>query len=299
MEDSDIVHETIQAILAKHGEAPDISALTSAERNVLLVNQAHYLVGNGGFQFLFEREIPGDPDHQLMATAHAEVGAKRGAAAFEKALAGFLGIKPTSVIGRPFNRLRLTVSLTLALLGWDTSDTLYFESLDDTYAALGQYIRSNASQLDATLGTQHFGKRKNGPLLRQLDYIKTLLPAAMKEADEHTFSHLVTFDGYQLDEGNAIWILQTKNEDELLLDTEYSPIRVTAVTADGTIHPKYCKNFWPYTDVSPPYWLLAYIVEDRMRTTFRMVDEDGNQVGSVTIGEITTDQQLKQRNNSH
>jgi hypothetical protein len=149
----------------------------------------------------------------------------------------------------------------------------------------------------AKLATENFDERKNGPLLRQLEYIKTLLPSAMKDADSNTFSYLATFDGYQLHEGNAVWILQTKNDNELLLDTEYSPIRTTAVTADETIHPEYCKEFWPYTDVSPPYWLLTYVVKDRTQTNFTMVDEDGNEVGSLSIGEITTDEELKQRLN--
>ena len=89
-----------------------------------------------------------------------------------------------------------------------------------------------------------------------------------------------------------------KNDNELLLGTEYSPIRTTAVTADRTIHPEYCKDFWPYTDVSPPYWLLAYMVEDRAQTDFILVDEDGNQVGTLSIGEITTDEELTRRLNA-
>ncbi len=147
----------------------------------------------------------------------------------------------------------------------------------------------------AKLATENFEERKNGQLMRQLEYIKTLLPSAMKDADANTFSYLATFDGYQLHQGNAVWILQTKNDNELLLETEYSPIRTTAVTADETIHPEYCRDFWPYTDESPPYWLLAYVVEDRTLTTFKLVDEDGTQAGSLTIGEITTDEELKRR----
>lgn len=145
----------------------------------------------------------------------------------------------------------------------------------------------------ARIATEKFEERKNGPLLRQLDSIKTLLPAAMKEADAKTFSYLATFEGYQLHEGRAIWILQTKNDNELQLETEYSPIRTSAVTADGTIHPEYCRSFWPYTDLSPPYWLLVYIVQDRTQNHFTLIDEDGNQVGSLSIGDVTTNEKLK------
>ncbi|TVP97183.1 MAG: hypothetical protein EA381_15710 [Planctomycetaceae bacterium] len=117
----------------------------------------------------------------------------------------------------------------------------------------------------------------------------------MKQADTNTFAYLAAFNGYRLRAGNAVWMLQTTNPSDLRLDTEYAPIREVAVTADGTIHPEFCKDFWPYTDVSPPYWLLAYLVKDQTQTNFKLIDEDGNRVGSLTIAEITTDEDLKQR----
>lgn len=146
----------------------------------------------------------------------------------------------------------------------------------------------------AKTAAENFEERKNGPLRRQLGYIKTLLPAAMTIADKNQVTRLATFDGYQLHGGNAIWILHTKNESKLLLDGN-GPIRTTAVTGDGTIHPEYCKEFWPYTDQAPPYWLSAYIVEDRTQTRFDLVNGDGKKVGSLTIGEITSDKELKRR----
>ncbi len=147
----------------------------------------------------------------------------------------------------------------------------------------------------ARLAAERFEERKNGALLRQLKYIKTLLPRAMKEVDANTYAFLATFDGYQLSEGNAVWMLQTKTPDEMKLDTYWAAVHDTAVTADGTIHPDYCKDFWPYTDVEPPYWLLAYIVEDRTQSTFELQDENGDSVGTMKIDPMITDEELKQR----
>lgn len=78
----------------------------------------------------------------------------------------------------------------------------------------------------ARIASEQFDERQNGPLRRQLEYLKRLFPAAMKEARASTYSYLATFDGYQVHEGNAVWVLQTKNDDELRLDTEYAPLRV-------------------------------------------------------------------------
>lgn len=144
----------------------------------------------------------------------------------------------------------------------------------------------------ARTATGRLEERKNGPLSRQLDYIKQLLPTRIKDADRNAFAYLATFNGYQLSEGNAIWILQTGDRDQLRLDSGCSFIRATAVSTDGTIHPEFCKEFWPYTDESPPYWLLTYMAEDRAQSSFNVVDEEGRIFGTVKIGEITSDEQL-------
>lgn len=146
----------------------------------------------------------------------------------------------------------------------------------------------------AKLACERLENRRIGPLLKQLDYIRAMLPNAMKEVDTNGFAYLATFDGYQLYDGNAIWILQNRSESELILDTEFSPIRTSAVTADTSLHAEYCKDFWPYTDVVPPYWLLTYIVEDKSQTSFNLVDKNTNTVGSITIERVITDELLRE-----
>jgi hypothetical protein len=85
-----------------------------------------------------------------MADAHASIGADEGHRAFSKFLRGFLWIKPTSAIAKPFNRLRLPLSIIRALLGFETADTLYFESSDETFACLAGYITSHADDFPRT-----------------------------------------------------------------------------------------------------------------------------------------------------
>ena len=138
--------------------------------------------------------------------------------------------------------------------------------------------------------TERLHQRKYGPLKRQLAYVKTLLPKAMRFADANGFAYLATFDRYELHESPAIWLLRTKRE--LRLDPVSASCRSTAVTADGEIHPEYCPKFWPYTEVIPPYWLETYLVEDRLCSSFRLIDEDENQVALLKVDRVIVDDEL-------
>ncbi|QDT04846.1 hypothetical protein K227x_32430 [Rubripirellula lacrimiformis] len=147
--DSELVGDTVERILDLHGNQLDIYSIPKPHQIVLTVNQAHARITNGGFQFLLERE---DADFNLctlMAESHATIGAERGHRAFSKFLRGILWIRPTSAISRPFNKLRLPLSVIKAFLGFETADTLYFESSDETFGFLADYIRSNADALPA------------------------------------------------------------------------------------------------------------------------------------------------------
>ncbi len=135
--------------------------------------------------------------------------------------------------------------------------------------------------LAARLATERYLERKYGPLSRQLAYVKKQLTPAMKLADENKYSHLATFDGYETREGHAIWMLQTRNKQELMLDIDSSPSRATAVSADETMYPKYCKEFWPYKDVHPPYWLLVYLIKDRTKLELMWLKSMAKRLGRL------------------
>lgn len=141
--ESQLVGNTVDRILAMHGDDFDVFSIPQPHQIVLLVNQAHSRITNGGFQYLLEREDAGYALCKAMAEAHATIGADKGSLAFSVFLRGCLGIRPTSRLARPFNRFRLPISIVMALLGFETADTLYFESSDETYAKLASYIQAN------------------------------------------------------------------------------------------------------------------------------------------------------------
>ncbi len=142
--DSQLVSKTVEAILQHHGDALDVYRIPEQHQVVLVVNQAHARITNGGFQFLLEREDADFELCKLMSTAHEKIGAERAHRAFSKFLRGFLWIRPTAPIAKPLNRLRLPLSIVKALLGFETADTLYFDSSDETYGCLAKYIRTHS-----------------------------------------------------------------------------------------------------------------------------------------------------------
>ena len=148
--DRNLVGDTVESVLTLHGAGLDIKTLPETHRVLLLVNQAHARITNGGFQNLLKFEQSDYATCQMMANAHEQIEAEGGYLAFRKFLRGTLWIKPTSPILRPFNRFRLGLSIAKALIGFDTADTLYFESSDVTYAQLAKYVSSRRGDFPTT-----------------------------------------------------------------------------------------------------------------------------------------------------
>ncbi|CAD71353.1 MAG TPA: DUF4375 domain-containing protein [Rhodopirellula baltica] len=145
--DSELVGDTVERILKLHGNQLDIYSIPKPHQIVLAVNQAHARISNGGFQFLLERKDADFDLCTLMPESHATIGAEQAHRAFSRFLRGTLWIRPTSAISRPLNRLRLPLSMIKALLGFETADTLYFESSDETFRLLAEYVRANTGAL--------------------------------------------------------------------------------------------------------------------------------------------------------
>jgi hypothetical protein len=93
-DDSELASALHGRIVLHHGETLDASKLSQEERAVLLVEAAVGIIGNGGFNYLFEGDFPGDPYYHLTAEAFEAIGASKAAAAFRKALGLFPDSKP-------------------------------------------------------------------------------------------------------------------------------------------------------------------------------------------------------------
>jgi|688.fasta_scaffold315781_1 hypothetical protein len=145
--DGQITGDAVQSILAVHGKHVDVSTLSEVQRNIVLVNYAHYRIGNGGFSAFLSSELTGDPSYALTVSAHLSVGADAGADAVKRALAVFPYSTPPASGDERSRIYSEHYSLEDMIAKRETPDTLYFASLDLTMSKLAEYVKRNASKL--------------------------------------------------------------------------------------------------------------------------------------------------------
>jgi hypothetical protein len=137
-EDSSLCGDTCRRIMAYHGDAIDLTKLNREERNVLLAYNAMGTIGDGGFNYLFESGVPGDPQYSLTAAAFEDIGSGSAAQAFRRALSLFPGSRPPE---DHQERMRLYRS------GDGTErheiDCAFFNADDEIIQSLDAYIRSH------------------------------------------------------------------------------------------------------------------------------------------------------------
>ena len=113
----------------------DVDSYTEEQRVVTLVWHAGGLIGNGGFEYLFEGDFQGDPGFIYTAAAFATIGPHASYQAFQRALACFSGGYPMDAKTRTvaFERVPEEHRLSINHQFWDDHDNMK--------AALARYIR--------------------------------------------------------------------------------------------------------------------------------------------------------------
>ena len=138
-DDFELCNVLFTRIVDYHGDDIDVSAIREAERVVLLVWHVSGIIGNGGFRYLFEGDLKGDPDFALTAAAFQAAGCREAAEAVRKTLAIFPDSRPPTDIEE---RLRYYLK---RIKGWPTDlDRQFFCAQDDLKKCLADYIRSHA-----------------------------------------------------------------------------------------------------------------------------------------------------------
>lgn len=87
----DLLNGTFTKIGDRYDHLVDALAYSPIERVVMLVWHVTAIIGNGGFEYLFGGELPGDPDLQITAEAFKEAGLARSYEAFQEAFRLFPG----------------------------------------------------------------------------------------------------------------------------------------------------------------------------------------------------------------
>lgn len=144
----ELASDVAQRLVERYGATTDVSQLPDAHATVLLVNAVHALVGNGGFQRLFEGDLPGDPTLKFALAAHDRIGATDAAKALRMALAVF----PRGVLPSDFDQRVAHYSSRYSLMdllnGKPTPDGIYMKSMQETWRRLEAYVEGNRAAFD-------------------------------------------------------------------------------------------------------------------------------------------------------
>lgn len=113
----------------------DVDSYTEEERVVTLVWHAAGIIGNGGFEYLFEGDFNGDPGFIQTAAAFKTIGALESYAAFQRALSIFGGQYPADPEQRIDAWQRVSEDER------DAIERQFYDDEEIMHAGLARYIR--------------------------------------------------------------------------------------------------------------------------------------------------------------
>ncbi len=148
MSEHDLAAQTYERIIQHYGDDLNPAQLPPSHRTVLLVWNVHGILGNGGFQFLLEIDLPGDAEFLFVRQAYVTIGSQGACDAFDKAFAVFPKSIPPRDIPQRLKLWKSKYSLRDALTNDDAPDAMYFHAMDDVIACLTAYIQQHQQEFD-------------------------------------------------------------------------------------------------------------------------------------------------------
>lgn len=136
--DFDLCCEVSKRIDRRYPDDVSATEFTEEERVVQLVMLTWGIIDNGGFNYLFEADIVGDPFYELCAQAYETIGSIAAAEAFRKALAQFPNSKPPTDRKERIRHYRRGSGDKRGEI-----DTAFFHADDEIRGCLAKYIRSH------------------------------------------------------------------------------------------------------------------------------------------------------------
>lgn len=137
-DDRELCDKLFDLMIKHYGEDFDISKCKEKDQPVILVLAADGIIGNGGFQFLFEGHFKGDPYFAKTAAAYKIIKASKCAKAFEEALKLFPDSKPPQDIDK-----RLKIYQGVPKAKREAIDDKFFSESRMMKTILAKYIREN------------------------------------------------------------------------------------------------------------------------------------------------------------
>ncbi len=145
-DDFDLCDGVFCAIADRTGNEINLANEPEHCRTVTAIWHSGGIIGNGGFQYLFEGDFNGDPGYRLTADAYKSIGAEESHAAFTAALALF----PDSVLPTDSGeRLRIFQSHPEETRNQINSQ--FWNGDDDVRRLLATHIRSHESEIRSFL----------------------------------------------------------------------------------------------------------------------------------------------------
>ena len=136
--DADLCRAIFLLISEQYGHEISVDRYSVEERIVMLVDHARGIIRNGGFQYLFEGDFPGDPAFRLTLRAFKTLGCEGAAEAFRQALAIFPNSRPPTDIDA-----RLDMYQSVPYSDRKEIDEQFWSVDAEIEVKLAQYIRDH------------------------------------------------------------------------------------------------------------------------------------------------------------
>ena len=141
-DDFDLCDGVFCAIADVTGNEIDLANEPEPCRTVTAIWHSGGIIGNGGFQYLFEGDFNGDPGYRITADAYKAIAADKSHSAFNAALALF----PDSELPADIEE-RLQIFQSHPEKTRDTINSEFWDGDDDVKRLLAIYIRSHESEI--------------------------------------------------------------------------------------------------------------------------------------------------------
>jgi hypothetical protein len=146
-DDFDLCSGTYESIIS-HTQKPSPLAtdFSEEERIVILVWYAMGVIDNGGFHYLFESALPGDPYYHFTLEAYKQIGCDSAVEAFEQALGLFPNRKPPTDDQQRIQQYEICPEDIRNAI-----DSRFWRGHNDIVKNLAKYIRANFEKLGGLL----------------------------------------------------------------------------------------------------------------------------------------------------
>jgi hypothetical protein len=126
--------------------SPPATDFSEGERVVVLVWYVMGVIDNGGFHYLFESALPGDPYYYSTLEAYKQIGCDSAVEAFEQALRLFPNRKPPR---DDHERIQAYEKHPQAIR--NAIDSRFWKGHDEIVKDLAKYIRANFEKLGGSI----------------------------------------------------------------------------------------------------------------------------------------------------